>query len=82
MNLPAKEKGIKSLWAEFIRMAIKPAYVKKTGNLLLEQYPDAFTTDFEQNKDSVTKLTNIESKGVRNRIAGYVTHKKGSQVPA
>ncbi len=63
-------------------MAIKPAYVKKTGNLLLEQYPDAFTTDFEQNKESVQKLTNVESKGVRNRIAGYVTRKKRSAIAA
>ena len=57
-------------------MAIKPDYVKKTGTILLERYPDAFTADFEQNKDSVQKLTNIDSKGVRNRIAGYVTRKK------
>ncbi|WP_158056296.1 30S ribosomal protein S17e [Halorussus halophilus] len=57
-------------------MAIKPDYVKKTGTILLERYPNAFTKDFDQNKDSVTKLTNIESKGVRNRIAGYVTRKK------
>lgn len=57
-------------------MAIKPDYVKKTGSILLERYPDAFTTDFELNKESVQKLTNIESKGVRNRIAGYVTRKK------
>ncbi|OAQ51121.1 hypothetical protein HTG_18300 [Natrinema mahii] len=63
-------------------MAIKPAYVKKTGTLLLERYPEAFTTDFEQNKESVAKLTNVESKGVRNRIAGYVTRKKGAEVPA
>ena len=56
-------------------MAIKPAYVKKTANLLLEQYPDAFTDDFEQNKESVEKLTNIESKSVRNRIAGYISRK-------
>jgi small subunit ribosomal protein S17e len=57
-------------------MAIKPDYVKKTGKLLLERYPDAFTKEFDRNKDSVQKLTNIESKGVRNRIAGYVTRKK------
>ncbi|MFC7046440.1 30S ribosomal protein S17e [Halobacteriaceae archaeon GCM10025711] len=56
-------------------MAIKPSYVKKTGKLLLEQYPDAFSSDFEHNKDSVTELTNIESKDVRNRIAGYIAHK-------
>ncbi|WP_331233663.1 30S ribosomal protein S17e [Natronorarus salvus] len=56
-------------------MAIKPAYVKKTGARLLEQYPEAFNDDFEHNKESVRELTNIESKGVRNRIAGYVTRK-------
>jgi small subunit ribosomal protein S17e len=59
-------------------MAIKPDYVKKTGKLLLEQYPTAFTTDFETNKESVSKLTDIESKGVRNRVAGYVTRKKNT----
>lgn len=57
-------------------MAIKPDYVKKTGNVLLERYPDAFTKDFEHNKESVRALTNIESKSVRNRIAGYVSRKK------
>jgi small subunit ribosomal protein S17e len=61
-------------------MAIKPAYVKKTATLLMEQYPDAFGHDFEHNKEVVEKLTNIESKGVRNRIAGYVTRKQA--VPA
>lgn len=63
-------------------MAIKPAYVKKTGKILLERYPDAFGHDFEHNKDTVTELTNIESKGVRNRIAGYITRKKGAAQPA
>jgi small subunit ribosomal protein S17e len=63
-------------------MAIKPAYVKKTGNILLERYPDAFGHDFEHNKDVVEELTNIESKGVRNRIAGYITRKKGAAQPA
>ena len=58
-------------------MAIKPKYVKQLGKLLLEKYPDAFNTDFETNKESVSTLTNVESKGVRNRIAGYITRKKG-----
>jgi len=57
-------------------MAIKPDYVKKTGALLMDRYPDAFGTDFEHNKESVSRLTNIESKGVRNRIAGYITRKR------
>ncbi len=57
-------------------MPIKPDYVKKIGNQLVEQYPEAFNTDFEHNKESVRHLTNIESKGVRNRVAGYVTRKE------
>ena len=57
-------------------MAIKPAYVKKTATLLLERYPDAFGDDFEHNKELVTELTNVDSKGVRNRIAGYITSKQ------
>lgn len=57
-------------------MPIKPAYVKKIAALLLERYDDAFTQDFEHNKDVVDALTNVESKGVRNRIAGYITQRK------
>ncbi|ELZ35084.1 30S ribosomal protein S17e [Halogeometricum pallidum JCM 14848] len=58
-------------------MAIKPKYVKQLGKVLLEKYPQAFNADFETNKKSVSELTNVESKGVRNRIAGYITRKKG-----
>jgi small subunit ribosomal protein S17e len=59
-------------------MAIKPDYVKKTGEVLMERYPQALSTDFEHNKTAVQQLTNIESKGVRNRIAGYIARKKRS----
>ena len=61
-------------------MAIKPAYVKKTATTLLEKYDEAFGTEFDHNKEVVTDLTNIESKGVRNRVAGYITRKKGGTV--
>ncbi len=57
-------------------MAIKPKYIKQLANVLLEQYPQSFNTDFETNKESVSTLTTVESKGVRNRIAGYITQKK------
>ncbi|RRJ31685.1 30S ribosomal protein S17e [Halocatena pleomorpha] len=59
-------------------MAIKPAYVKKTATVLLDRYSEAFDDDFDRNKDLVMELTNIESKSVRNRIAGYITRKQGS----
>ncbi|MFC5135650.1 MULTISPECIES: 30S ribosomal protein S17e [Haloferacaceae] len=57
-------------------MAIKPKYIKQLANVLLERYPESFNTDFETNKESVSALTTVESKGVRNRIAGYITQKK------
>jgi len=63
-------------------MAIKPAYVKKTARLLMDRYPEAFSDDFEQNKELVQQLTNVESKSVRNRIAGYVTRKQAGPVEA
>ena len=63
-------------------MPIKPAYIKKMGTRLLDRYPEAFSTDFGQNKESVAKLTNIDSKGVRNRVAGYVTRRQRRQVAA
>ena len=63
-------------------MPIKPGYIKNIAKTLLEEYPEAFSTDFEQNKESVEKLTNIDSKEVRNRVAGYVTRKKQGAVTA
>jgi len=56
-------------------MPVRPGYIKKIANLLLERYPEAFTADFEHNKEVVVRVTNVESKDVRNRIAGYVTRR-------
>ncbi len=51
---------------------IRPNYIKSLANQLLEEQGDVFTTDFAQNKENVTKYTNIESKVIRNRVAGYI----------
>lgn len=58
-------------------MPVQPDYVKKVGGILLERYPNAFTDDFDRNKESVTALTNVDSKSVRNKIAGYITRRDG-----
>lgn len=61
-------------------MPVKPEYIKKTGNTLLEQYSGAVSvTDFEHNKQLVRQATNIHSKSVRNRVAGYITQKRRRQ---
>ncbi|RLE95054.1 MAG: 30S ribosomal protein S17e [Thermoprotei archaeon] len=52
---------------------VRPGFIKRLARKLLETYPDKFTTDFEANKRLVAKLTNIQSKRVRNRVAGYIT---------
>jgi len=59
-------------------MAIKPKYVKQLATTLLEEYPNAFNTDFDTNKEHVAELTTVDSKGVRNRVAGYITRKKAA----
>ena len=46
---------------------------KRIARELVERFPDKFTTDFENNKKLVVSLTNVSSKKLRNRIAGYIT---------
>jgi len=55
--------------------AIKPAYIKKLAKQLIREV-DEFTDDFDVNKQMVEEYTNIRSKGVRNRVAGYIARKK------
>ena len=52
---------------------VRPTYIKRTARQLIELYPDEFDVDFEKNKKIVEELTNIKSKRIRNRVAGYIT---------
>jgi small subunit ribosomal protein S17e len=54
---------------------IRQTNIKRIAFRLIENYGDVFTKDFETNKILVTKYTTIESKVIRNRVAGYVTRK-------
>jgi small subunit ribosomal protein S17e len=54
---------------------IRQSNIKTISFKLLNNYGEAFTEDFDQNKALVTKYTSIESKVIRNRVAGYVTRK-------
>jgi len=38
----------------------------------MQYYEDEFTTDFETNKRLVEQYTDIRTKQVRNRVAGYM----------
>ena len=52
---------------------MRPELVTKIARELVERFPDKFTTDFENNKKLVESLTNISSKKLRNKVAGYIT---------
>lgn len=52
---------------------IKTRKVKSVTQDLFESYRDQFTGDFNENKPKVNELTNVESKKLRNIIAGYAT---------
>ena len=51
---------------------IRQGYIKSLGTMLLEKHSDAFSLDFNQNKENVTKYTDVDTKVIRNRVAGYL----------
>ncbi len=53
--------------------AIRPAVIKRVARELVTKYPDKFSGDFEANKELVAKYTNVQTKRLRNILAGYVT---------
>ncbi|MGE0015719.1 MAG: 30S ribosomal protein S17e [Candidatus Methanomethylophilaceae archaeon] len=52
---------------------IRPTYIKRVSIELLNKYPQAFSRDFENNKEMVSTLTDVTSTAMRNRIAGYIS---------
>jgi len=58
---------------------LKSTQIKRFSQVLLEKYPDRFSTDFGENKISVGELADIESKKVKDQIAGHITKIKNSE---
>lgn len=56
-------------------MGIKPSYIKTLGLELLAKNRDKFSSNYEENKQALTTTASIESKRVRNRVAGFITRK-------
>lgn len=59
---------------------IKTSFIKKIAKDLLEENTDKFSTDFEANKKIVSQLVDINSKRIRNIVAGYITSLKKKQL--
>lgn len=52
---------------------IRQTYIKRVAIELVSRFPDEFTGTFDDNKLKVSELTDIQSKTMRNRVAGYAT---------
>ncbi|OPY36724.1 MAG: 30S ribosomal protein S17e [Methanoregula sp. PtaU1.Bin051] len=56
-------------------MGIKPSYIKTLGQEVLAKNRERFSNNYDENKQALTSVASIESKRVRNRIAGFITRK-------
>lgn len=52
---------------------------RRLSETLLEKYPGAFGTDYEENKKKLGELAVVSSKQLRNHIAGYITRSLSSE---
>jgi len=52
---------------------IKTTLIKRLTFKLYNAHRDNFKQDFEHNKKAVSELTDVESKKIRNIVAGYLT---------
>jgi len=53
---------------------IRIGLVKRVSRSLLKRYPNLFTPDYEKNKRILDQVLKVDSKKLKDQIAGYVTH--------
>ena len=47
--------------------------IKRISKELMNEYSERFGTDFSTNKQSLNEISIVRSKGLKNKIAGYIT---------
>jgi len=52
---------------------VRSHIIKNIAKDLMARFPNKFTNDFSSNKQLVEDLTDVASKKLKNRIAGYLT---------
>ncbi len=52
---------------------IKSIAIKNLAREMIEEHGSRFTTDFDKNKLVVNEVRSIDSKYIRNVVAGYIT---------
>jgi len=58
---------------------IRPNYLKNICEEIYRLYPDRVSKDFQLNKILVDEVTDVASKSIRNKIAGYLVVLKGKE---
>ncbi|MEM5793298.1 MAG: 30S ribosomal protein S17e [Candidatus Aenigmatarchaeota archaeon] len=53
---------------------VRTTQIKTISERLIKLYPNQFTFDFNENKKKIGEILPLESKIMRNKIAGYITH--------
>lgn len=56
-----------------------PKSIKSRVEILLEEFPEKFGTDFDKNKQALNELDFSLSRFDRNMIAGFITRTKNGQ---
>lgn len=56
---------------------------RRLSEEIVKRHPEAFSSDFEENKKALDELAFVSSKQLKNRIAGYIAKaKKREEEPA
>lgn len=58
---------------------IRPGFVKRQAEQILQANRDRFGPNFEENKNALKELAEFPTKKLRNLIAGYITKKVKTQ---
>jgi len=53
--------------------------IKRISKEVLDNFPDAFSTDYEKNKEALKGVLDTSSKKMTNQVAGYITRMKASK---
>jgi small subunit ribosomal protein S17e len=51
--------------------------VRRISEEIILKFPNIFGTDYQENKEQLNKIAVIQSKMVRNKVAGYITKMNG-----
>ena len=52
---------------------VKTEQIKRIGKELMTRFPSKFSTSFDENKVTVSALTQGATTRVKNQVAGYIT---------